>query len=72
MKNLNFSMSLVDGGLSPMDFQNGRDLIHQLWGDDFAAPPVILLIEAVADSGEVVKIRVSYDDRDQACVEVSR
>ena len=72
MKNLSFSMSLVDGGLLPIDFQNGCDLIHRLWGDDFAAPPKTLLIEGVADGGEVVKIRVSYNNRDHAYVEVSR
>jgi hypothetical protein len=71
MKNLTFGMPLVDGEWLPIEFENGRELIHRIWGDDFAAPPVSLIIEANSESGKKVRIVVPYDDRDRAHVEVS-
>ncbi len=72
MENLKLSLPLVDGSLLPIEFENGRDLIHRIWGDDFGAPPRALEIEAVSQSGEIVKIVVPYDERPRARVEITR
>jgi len=56
MKNLTFSLALVDGSLLPLDFKNGNQLIHRIVGEEFSAPPRALVIEALADSGEEVRI----------------
>ena len=39
MKNLQISLPLVDGSVFPMEFDSGRELIHELVSDDWGGLP---------------------------------
>jgi len=70
MKNLRISLPLVDGSVFPMEFDSGRELIQELVGDDWAAPPSCLRIEAMGDDGTTVVISVPYADSTHARVTI--
>ncbi|WP_431273832.1 hypothetical protein ACQ858_17085 [Variovorax ureilyticus] len=38
----------------------GKDLIHELWPDDFDAPPLRLDLSGTAPSGQAVYISIPY------------
>src|SRR4051812_8828894 len=58
VKNLRISINQVDGGQLPLELETGKQLIERLFGDDFGAPPAVLLFEAEAADGTRVVIRV--------------
>lgn len=70
MQNLNIYLPLVNGGELPLDFLNGRDLIHEMVTDDFGAPPLFLCIDAKTDDGKTVSISIPYNDSDKAVVKI--
>ncbi|MDP2653101.1 MAG: hypothetical protein Q8Q08_03615 [Candidatus Omnitrophota bacterium] len=71
MKNLIIKLPLVDGGELPLDFNNGKELIEQICGDDFAAPPRFLCIEAKTKDNKTVTINVPYDQKvDEAYISI--
>ncbi len=66
MKNLSIYLTLVDGGQLPLNFSSGRELIHEMVSDDFAAPPRSLCFEIFdKDKKKAITITVPYDDRDE-------
>lgn len=70
MKNLRISLPLADGGLFPMEFDTAKQIVQQIAGDDWAAPPRSLVIEAQADDGRVVSITIPYDNRREVSVRI--
>jgi hypothetical protein len=70
MRNLNLSLPLADGGRHPLDFESGRELIQELLGDDWGAPPRCLQIEAKAQDGRTVIISIPYSDSDEVSVKI--
>lgn len=70
MENLEFKLSLVDGSMMPRGIENGTELIHLLFGDDFGPPPKGLVIEARTDDGQTVRIALAADDSPHAHVGV--
>lgn len=70
------SIKLVDGGLQELTEDDefisqletlknqgyeGKELIHQLITDDWAAPPVYIDINGTTSNGSVVNIRIPYN-----------
>ena len=72
MRNLNLSLPLADGGLHPLDYESGRELIHDLLGDDWGAPPRCLRIEAETQDGQTVIISIPYSDSDEVSVKIEK
>jgi hypothetical protein len=70
MKNLRLSVSMVDGSLLPLDYENGRELIEGLFSDDWGAPPKHLRIEADTGDGQTVRIVIPYSDSAEATVRI--
>ena len=68
MKNLDIFLPLVNGEQLPLNYPNGRELIHEMVSDDFAAPPLSLCLEATTDDGKIVRITIPYNDSDKASV----
>lgn len=60
MNNLNLSISCVDGSQLPLDYDSGKELIGELFGDDWGAPPKFLSISATAADGKYVRIDIPY------------
>jgi len=70
MKNLKMSLPLVNGGLLPLDFDTGKQLIQELISDDFAAPPRSLVIECTTVDKKTVTISIPYSDKDEVRVSI--
>lgn len=68
MKNLDIFLPLVNGEQLPLNFPNGRELIHKMVSDDFAAPPLSLCFEATTDDGKIVRITIPYNESNKASV----
>ena len=68
MKNLKIYLPLVDGGLLPMEFYSGKELIHELITDDFGAPPTSLVFEAKTKDDKTIKISIPYSDENEVLV----
>lgn len=64
IKNLEISISLVDGGLMIYSelFTSGKELINTLISDDWGAPPLLLTITSKTDDGKTVTISIPYKD----------
>ena len=71
MKNLRISLPLVNGGLMPLDYETGKELIHGMVSDDFGPSPLGLSIEARVDNRRTVEIWIPYDDRREAIVRLN-
>ena len=63
---LRISLPLVDGGLFPFECDSGKEVINELFGDDWGAPPRGLSIEASLDDGRIVEIYIPYTDELEA------
>ena len=72
MDNLRIVLSLVDGSAIVHDEPTGQELIEALFGPDIVPPTEVLVIDATAEDGTRVTIRVPFDDRSQARVPVER
>ena len=70
MQNLKIYLPLVDGALFPLDYETGRELIREMVGDDWGAPPHSMVFEATMDDGRTVRICVPYSDRTEASVTI--
>jgi hypothetical protein len=72
LKSIQISLSLVDGGALDLggEAKNGRELIEALFGYNISPPPTLLLIRARATDGTAVTIRIPYDERDLASIDV--
>jgi hypothetical protein len=70
MENLRLYVNTVDGGYLPLDFDSGRELIGSLITDDWGAPLTVFGIEAIAEDGTRVEIRIPYDDRATVYVDI--
>lgn len=68
MRNLDIFLPLVNGERLPLNYRNGRELIHEMVSDDFDAPPHSLCLEATTDDGKTVRITIPYNDSDKASV----
>ena len=73
MENLRITLNKVDGSAIDIvrDGETGRELIEALLGDDFGAPPNVLVIEATTEDGTKVRINIPYDEQTTAFVSVS-
>lgn len=63
MKNLTIKLPLVDGSELPLDYENGKELIEAVCGDDFAAPPRSLVIEVQIEDKKIITINIPYDEK---------
>jgi len=71
MKNLNIYLTLEDGGQLPLNFSNGRELIHGMVSNDFGPPPRSLCFEAFEkDKKKAIRITVPYDNRDEVFLKI--
>lgn len=71
MKNLSIYLTLVDGGQLPLNFSNGRELIHGMVSNDFGPPPRSLCFEVFdKDKKKAITITIPYDDRDEVFVRI--
>lgn len=71
MDNFRLSMSKVDGSQTDFnDCETGRELIAELLGDDFGAPPKHLCIEADIADGKTVRIYVPYSESRKVTVKI--
>ena len=70
MKNLKMSLPLVNGGLLPLDFETGKQLIQELISDDFGAPPRSLVIECTTEDNKTVTISIPYSDKNEVSVSI--
>lgn len=64
MRNLRITVPTVDGSARDFDAPTGRDLIHMLLADDWAAPPKCMVVEATTEDRRLVRITIPYDNRD--------
>lgn len=64
MRSLQVLTAFVDGNVQEHGFNSGKEFIHALIGDDFAAPPRYMRLLAVDTSGKQVSIAIPYDDSD--------
>jgi hypothetical protein len=71
MKNVRFSLPLVDGGSMPLEFETTKDVVVHLAGDDVRPPPRCLVIEAQAEDGRVISITFPYDRRQAAAIRIT-
>jgi hypothetical protein len=70
MNNLSISVSCVDGSLQDFDYDTGKELIHGLISDDWAAPPTFLTITATTADGKRVRISIPYSHSADAHVTI--
>ncbi len=64
-------MPLINGDQQPLaECSSGKELIHELITDDFAAPPRCLCIEAKDGDGKTVTLTIPYDDRDTVSMKI--
>lgn len=70
MSNLKVSLPLVDGSLHDFLYEGDscKKIIHNLYTDDFAAPPVCMDIQIRTPSGKTVKVVIPYDVNGKASV----
>ena len=76
MATLKVSVRLVDGALQEfsesLEFYkkylrlksadvSGKELIHQLISDDWAAPPCAVYISGISERGEKIDIQIPYE-----------
>lgn len=62
MRNLEISLPLVDGGLFPLEYSSGKELIHEMVSDDWGAPPRCMVIRSKTADGQTVEISIPYDE----------
>ncbi len=75
VKNIRIFAPLTNGQqIELADCPTGRDLIKALIGErqTWGTPPQALVIEAIDNEGQVVRIVVPYDDAESARVLVTR
>jgi hypothetical protein len=63
-------LPLVSGGLLPIDFESGKQLINELISDDFGAPPKCLIIECKTKDNRSVTISIPYNDNNEVVVKI--
>lgn len=62
MDNLRTYLPLVDGGQHPLEFDSGKEIIHELLSDDWGPPPTCFVIQATSADGRQVTISIPYSD----------
>ena len=60
MENLRISLPLVDGGMFPLEYTSGKELIHGMVSDDWGPPPRCMVIRSKTESGRMVEISIPY------------
>ena len=72
MANVEIDLPAVDGGLYDyLSYEDScKELIHNLWSDDYAAPPVHMRIKIKTSSGKLVQVVIPYDASDEAAVSI--
>lgn len=70
MSNLKVSIPCVDNSLDEFlnEDDSCKEVIHNLYTDDFAAPPVRMVIQVATTSGKTVKLVIPYDINGTASV----
>ena len=61
MENLIVKLPLVDGGELPLNFNNGKELIDRMCGDDISPPPRSLVFEVQTKDNKTIIINIPYD-----------
>ncbi len=70
MKNLKIEFPLVNGSLYSLEYDSGKELIHNLVTDDWSPPPRSMVIEAQSEDGKIITITIPYDDSDEVFVKI--
>jgi len=72
MANVDVYLPAVDGGAYYLHAEGDscKEIIHTLFTDDFAAPPVMMVIKVVTDAGKVVTVKIPYDAQGKASVTI--
>ncbi|MEB0182649.1 hypothetical protein QN366_21655, partial [Pseudomonas sp. CCC3.2] len=47
-----------------------KNAVHTLFSDDYAAPPLRMVIEITTDTGRVVTVSIPYDHNGKASVQI--
>lgn len=70
MSNIKVSLPSVDGSLYEYldEGDSCKEVIHNLYTDDFSAPPVHMAIHVSTHSGKAVKVVIPYDNYGMAKV----
>ncbi len=63
MKNLIIKLPLVNGGEFPLDYDNGKELIDEMCGDDISPPPRSLVFEVQTKDNKTIIINIPYDQK---------
>lgn len=72
MSNLDVYLPAVDGSQYWLHEkgESCKNAVHTLFSDDYAAPPVRMVIEVTTDTGKVVTISIPYDHNGKASVQI--
>jgi len=70
MNNLKIYIPLTNGSRQEFVFESGKELIHDLFTDDWGCPPTSMNIEAVSENGVKVTISIPYDNKSKAFVKI--
>ena len=70
MKNFKMYLPLVSGDLLPYEFDSGKQLIHDIFSDDFGAPPKCLVIECTTKDNKTVTISIPYSASNEVRVDI--
>lgn len=63
MENLIVKLLLVNGGEFPLNFDNGKELIDKMCGDDISPPPRSLVFEVQTKDSKTIIINIPYDQK---------
>jgi hypothetical protein len=71
MQNLKVYAPLVDGGVQDFEYEDGLEMIQQMFTDDWGPPPRAIVFEATTDDGRTVKISIPYKKSNRVSVTIS-
>ncbi|MEA9994325.1 MULTISPECIES: hypothetical protein [unclassified Pseudomonas] len=72
MSNLDVYLPAIDGSQYWLHEkgESCKNAVHTLFSDDYAAPPLRMVIEITTDTGRVVTVSIPYDHNGKASVQI--
>ncbi|MBT0624491.1 hypothetical protein KIH32_11285 [Pseudomonas fluorescens] len=72
MSNLDVYLPAVDGSQYWLHEkgESCKNAVHTLFSDDYAAPPIQMVIEVTTETGKVVRVNIPYDHNGKATVQI--